>query len=383
MIFAIVSDIHANLQAWNAVHEDILRVGVDEIICLGDIVGYGPDPGRVLDSVYANCHHFVMGDHDAAVAGIVPLKQYGKAARRTIEWTREELDDSAIGFLQEMPLVLGNETFLCAHADAADPGKFRYIHQPADAKQSWDHCPEQMMFISHTHIPGIHMIGKMGVPHYLPPQDLRCNREMRYMVNTGSVGQPRDGNVDACYCVYDVDREMVTYRRVSYDVQTHLDALAQRKFPAHPSFQEGQLANPQEMVRGLEFHPLDEARQGAPEAVQHRSMSENKQGRKHGKKPGRRGNRGKSAPQRVQQTQKLSSRAGAKLPGKSGEDRGAPRRRKRRGGGAKKGSSTALIMAIVIGILLFGMVVAAIAVGTRPKKGRKPLPAARRIPGRN
>ncbi|RMD75156.1 MAG: metallophosphatase family protein, partial [Lentisphaerae bacterium] len=105
MRYALVSDLHANIQAWNAVFQDILNIGVDQIVSLGDIVGYGPDPMRVIESCYANVHHFVMGNHDAAACGKMPLKRFSTDSRQIINWTSRQLDDAAIDFLSEQPFV--------------------------------------------------------------------------------------------------------------------------------------------------------------------------------------------------------------------------------------------------------------------------------------
>ncbi len=244
MRYAVVSDIHANLQAWNAVYQDIMNVGVDEIVCLGDIVGYGPDPQRVLESCHANIHHFVMGNHDAAVCGKMSLKRFTPESREIIKWTREQIGDAGVSVLQDMPLVIGVEESVFTHASLINPEEFEYLYQPQDCVASWNSCSEQVMFLGHTHISGIHMIGEMGVPQWIPPQDLRFTKDIRYAVNVGSVGQPRDSDIRACYIIYDTERNGVEYRRVPYDLALYLRSLQRAGMPVHPCMIEGTMQGP-------------------------------------------------------------------------------------------------------------------------------------------
>ena len=255
MRYAIVSDVHANLQAWRAVYDDIQAQGVDEIVSLGDIVGFGSEPARVLDSMIANVGVFVQGNHDAAVAGLIRMNHFNKSARHILEWTQERLHPSAISFLKDVPMVVGGENFLCAHGDFSEPEKFRYIHQSSDAIASWDAVSERILFVGHTHIPSIHMIGEMGMPHSLPPQELRLNHTMRYVINVGSVGQPRDGNLDACYCLYDQEKGTISFKRVPYDLESFIKGMHLHNLPIHPCMQEDHSASKMAEAHNMAFSP--------------------------------------------------------------------------------------------------------------------------------
>ncbi len=127
MRYAIISDVHANLQAWDAVFTDIRSNDIDQIICLGDIVGYGPSPAQVLEQAYAHVHHFVLGNHDAVLAERLGADCFNERARALIEWTRRRLDARASRFLGQLPYVLEGKSFRCAHASPAAPAQFGYV----------------------------------------------------------------------------------------------------------------------------------------------------------------------------------------------------------------------------------------------------------------
>ena len=182
------------------------------------------------------------------------------------KWTKTQLNDAAFNFLRELPLVVQGDNFICTHADLSAPAGYHYVFQPLEATSCWEACLEQLIFIGHTHIPGVHMIGEMGVPHWLPPQELRCNKAMRYIINVGSVGQPRDGDLRACYCIYHTDKETISFHRVSFDVKTHITRLREKHLPIHPSMLDGQVSNPGEWLRNMEFHPLGTLEEGRPPA---------------------------------------------------------------------------------------------------------------------
>jgi predicted phosphodiesterase len=236
MRYAIVSDLHANLQAWNAVLNDIELQKIDEIICLGDIVGYGPKPAEVLESAYEYVHHFVMGNHDAVIAGLLGGDLFNDNARRIIEWTDQQLDPAARDFFKEQPLALDADSFFCTHADPAAPGQFGYLIDPEDTVDSWTTVMSQTIFVGHSHLPKIFVLGNSRTVHELDPVDFNIEMEKRYIVNVGSVGNPRGGDLAASYVVFDTDKGDVCYRRVAFDIDAYAQDLRQEKLPEEPSY---------------------------------------------------------------------------------------------------------------------------------------------------
>ena len=233
---AIVSDIHANLQAWRAVLLDIRAQRVDRILCLGDLVGYGPSPVEVLESVYTTVDHFVLGNHDAAVCGKMDPSLFNDGARSILDWTRGRLGDAALRFLAGQPLTLRAPSFRCAHAGFGDPAAFDYIIEANDALASWRAVPEPLLFVGHTHHPFIHVLGASGRPHRVAPQDFAVEAGKRYVVNVGSVGSPRDGSALASYCILDTIEATVRWRTVPFDIDAYRDTLRSRGVDDTPSY---------------------------------------------------------------------------------------------------------------------------------------------------
>jgi len=155
MRFAIVSDIHSNLQAWNAALLDIRCNSIDKIVCLGDVVGYGPNPAEVLKSVHENVDYIVLGNHDAVVCGKMDASLFNDQACEIIEWTQAQLNNNAVKFLNSLPLSLASPAFRCTHGDFSQPEAFLYIIDPEDAVASWQTREEQLLFVGHTHTPNI------------------------------------------------------------------------------------------------------------------------------------------------------------------------------------------------------------------------------------
>lgn len=218
MRYAFVSDIHANLQAWNAVLTDIATRRVDRILCLGDTVGYGPNPSEVLASLYRHVDGFCMGNHDAVVCGKLDSRLFNDHARQMITWTRGHLADKAVRFLAGQPLTISGPGFRCTHGDFTEPAAFHYIEDAASAAPSWQAVDEPLLFCGHTHVPALFVIGKSGTTHALPPQPFALEPGKRYLVNPGSTGNPRSGDALSTYCVYDSDAASVRWHTVPFDL---------------------------------------------------------------------------------------------------------------------------------------------------------------------
>ena len=152
MQVALTSDIHANLQAWNAVLLDIRSLGLDNVFCLGDIVGYGPNPAEVLSSVHSNVEHLVLGNHDAVVCGKLKADLFNDSAAELIRWTATRLNNKAVNFLASLPLTIDCGDFRCSHGDLSDPAAFNYISEPEDAAPSWMRTEGHLFFVGHTHM---------------------------------------------------------------------------------------------------------------------------------------------------------------------------------------------------------------------------------------
>jgi len=275
MRIAVVSDIHANLQAWNAVLLDIRSLEVDKIVCLGDIVGYGPNPAEVLQSVHSTVDYFVLGNHDAVICGKMDSSLFNPGARELIDWTRTRLGANAMRFLKTLPLALEGGFFRCSHGDFSEPAAFNYVIEPADAMPSWKAVDHQLLFVGHTHLPGIFLLGSSGTPHLVEPQDFELEPEKRFLVNTGSVGQPRDGETRACYCILDVESRSVSWRRIPFDIDAYRNAVAAAGISAEPSYflRHDPRAGTTPLRELLDFSPATAPGQAARDAVEVRDLT--------------------------------------------------------------------------------------------------------------
>lgn len=210
MRLAIISDIHGNREALSRTLDDIRTRGADEIICLGDIVGYGPDPGECLSMVRELDVPCLMGNHDAATYDLVVRSTFSPLARTAIEWTSGRLDKETIEHLRGLPLVLERHGMTFVHAAPVDPQEFNYIMDESDAAGHFAGFSSPICFIGHTHHPEVFCEDLTG---------RRVVRGLRAIVNVGSVGQPRDGDQRACYGLFDTSSWTFEHIRVPYPVE--------------------------------------------------------------------------------------------------------------------------------------------------------------------
>ena len=236
MRYAIVSDLHANLQAWKVVYEDIQNNNADRIICLGDIVGYGPNPAQLLREIRNKVDAVILGNHDAALCGKLDVTLFNDDAQRLLEWTRKQLNAEDLKYISSLPLTLIGDGFLCAHGEFSEPGNFDYASEAAEVLPSWKATEADLLFVGHTHEPAIFVLGNSGIPRSVEPQDFTIDPGKRYFVNVGSVGQPRDKDPRACYCIYDTETRSVFWRRVKFDVEAYRKALRATGLKLDPSY---------------------------------------------------------------------------------------------------------------------------------------------------
>ena len=199
----------------------------DGVLCLGDTVGYGADPLACIETVAARAQTVIGGNHEWAVAGRLDLGWFNRHARAAAEWTRERLDDDHRAWLGSLPLAaeIGDATLV--HASPAQPEEWDYVVSAEDGFAALGACLTRWCFIGHSHRPGVWSVGSAGAEHRPGGGAVVREQGRRYLVNVGSVGQPRDRDARAAYAVWDVERGQVEIRRVAYDV-----AGARRKIEA-------------------------------------------------------------------------------------------------------------------------------------------------------
>ena len=230
MRYAILSDIHGNLEALDAVLADAAG-HADGILCLGDIVGYGADPVACIERVAERAQVVVAGNHEHGVTGLLDLSWFNPGARAAVEWTRGRLDGDHRAWLATRPLVLEIDDATLVHASPARPSEWDYLVSPADGFEAFVAFATRLCFVGHSHRPGTWSLGSSGPAHEPSASEIPLERGRRYIVNVGSVGQPRDRDPRAAYAVWDVDNRQVNIRRVSYDVATARQKIVRARLP--------------------------------------------------------------------------------------------------------------------------------------------------------
>lgn len=223
MRYAILADIHSNLAAFEAVLADIKAKGeLTAIWCLGDIVGYGPDPVECIHLLHQQPNVCIAGNHDWAAIGRLDTSEFNPAAAAAVRWTEQQLGVEQIEYLLSLQLGLQKDDFTLVHGSPREP-IWEYLISSQDAKDNLPHFQTSYCLVGHSHIPfvfecveGDCHIRKMSGDS---PLDLSEMGECRLIINPGSVGQPRDGNPRASYAIYDSQAETVFHYRVEYDIQ--------------------------------------------------------------------------------------------------------------------------------------------------------------------
>ncbi len=220
MKFALMADIHANLEAFRAVLEDSKEQGCSHYAFLGDYVGYCADPKACLDLVRAMNAPCVKGNHDEYCATDLPLDGFSPSAAKAVQWTRKQLTEDDRRWLGNLPHVLMVEGFTIVHATLDGPQRWGYVFDRL-AAASFAYHNTSVCFFGHTHVP-VALIRDTIIGGTFHRVKIQAGKQ--YFVNVGSVGQPRDNNPKAAYVIYDMDKATVELRRTSYDI-----AAAQRK----------------------------------------------------------------------------------------------------------------------------------------------------------
>ncbi|MCK9408854.1 MAG: metallophosphoesterase family protein [Bacteriovoracaceae bacterium] len=222
MKYAIISDIHSNLEALQKALSIIDEKKVDEIICLGDVVGYGANPNECVDLVRSRCSLTVLGNHDAAALDTSQAHDFNAIARNAVVWTAEHLTEESKVFLTSLPMVERRENILFVHSSPNSPEAWDYIIDSDDAVYAIRHFDEQICFIGHTHVPGIFSRGGRAKS---------IIREEKFIVNVGSVGQPRDGNPMLAFGIFDTSAWEYELVRSEYDIQAAAEKIYEAKLP--------------------------------------------------------------------------------------------------------------------------------------------------------
>ena len=231
MRYAILGDVHANFEALSAVIEQCKNEGARRFFCVGDIVGYGANPSETILKFSEAGIVSVAGNHDWAVTGKMSTENFKEAASRAVLWTQKKVKPKDIEYLNTLELIFKNDDFLMVHGTLNHPHQFNYLMDIEKAADTFYLMDRKVCFVGHTHVPRIfvrHGERSLLTDTYKP---LELRDGFKYIVNVGSVGQPRDGNPEACYCIYDPDLERIEIKRVAYNIHAAQTKIIQSGLP--------------------------------------------------------------------------------------------------------------------------------------------------------
>jgi len=230
MRYAILSDIHGNLEALRAV----LKACEDEVVCgyfcAGCVVGYGADPSECIETIRSVQAKTIAGNHDWAVCGKEDTQYFNVMARSAVEWTQARLPQEDLNWLAGLDLVHDHRDFVMVHGTLNDPEKFIYVTDLELAKDTFYLMKKPLCFIGHTHVAQI-IVQKEGKLSYVRRPRVELEPEAKYVVNVGSVGQPRDGDPRASFCIFDPDLSRFELKRVAYDIKAAQGKILEAGLP--------------------------------------------------------------------------------------------------------------------------------------------------------
>lgn len=232
MRYAIISDVHSNLEAFKVVLFELERESPDQIIFLGDIIGYGPDPNECIKEIREVADMALVGNHDHAAIGRTDIAYFNPYARDAIEWTMEQLTNGEKAYLSELPLTgeFTSDDIFLVHATPKRPQDWNYIFTLEDVLENFEYFNQRVCFIGHSHVPVIIAMDNSGRIDILK-DEATIGKDYRYIINVGSVGQPRDGNPDASYAIYDTEDSIVKIKRVSYNYHKTQEKMKRAGLP--------------------------------------------------------------------------------------------------------------------------------------------------------
>ncbi|HEY6206874.1 MAG TPA: metallophosphoesterase family protein [Chthoniobacterales bacterium] len=227
--YGIFSDIHSNLEALDAVLHDAVEQKCTHYVCLGDIVGYNADPHECVERVRAMDCPVVKGNHDEQASLIESSRDFNELAESAIRWTRDHLSEEDKTWLRDLRLQRQVRDFTIVHATLDTPAQWAYVFNNLDAAASFTYQHTTVCFFGHTHVP-MAFIRDDGVRRIKIDQ-LHIESGKKYFINAGSVGQPRDADWRAAYCVFDIENDVVELRRVRYQLDAAQNKILNAGLP--------------------------------------------------------------------------------------------------------------------------------------------------------
>jgi diadenosine tetraphosphatase ApaH/serine/threonine PP2A family protein phosphatase len=232
MLHAIVSDVHANLEALEAVLADIVVRGAADTVCLGDFVGYGASPNDCIALLRPRVSAAVIGNHDLAALEPALLEYFNPEAAAAARWTADALTREHADYLRALPYSVAWSGVRLAHASPREPELWNYVFSPAEAVDEMNACAEPVCFVGHSHFPGTFEIGGTQATYTREPH-IEGRRDRRQLIVVPSVGQPRDGDPRTGYLLWDDQAWTFDHVRLDYDVDGAMRRIRSAGLPPH------------------------------------------------------------------------------------------------------------------------------------------------------
>ena len=231
MRYAILSDIHGNLEAFTAVLDALSGDMIEAYLSIGDVVGYGANPKECIKLLHSlEPEILIAGNHEWGVLGLKELDYFNELAQYTVLWTKKVLDKDEIAYLRSFSLVYEDERMTLVHGTLNMPEEFYYIFDTEDADATISKMKTSLCFVGHSHVGGIFASNHTKIES-LESSKIRVEYERKYVINVGSVGQPRDGDPRASYAIYDDEDATLEIKRAEYDVKKAQDKILKAGLP--------------------------------------------------------------------------------------------------------------------------------------------------------
>ncbi len=231
MRIAIISDIHSNAYALEALEKSLKEQAIDKIYNLGDILGYNANPREALDWVKENVDLSLRGEHDTLIAGIEPVYITDPDAVKVADWTYERLNQEDFNYIENLPLDYENQNLILVHDDVSIPGNLFYITSEKDAKDALSAFNNKVCFYGHTHLPLIFQKDKDKKVKAIKESKISLQDGHTYLISVGSIGQPRDKDPRLCYAIYDMEKNTIEFIRAEYNTEKAAQDIKKQGLP--------------------------------------------------------------------------------------------------------------------------------------------------------
>lgn len=233
MKYGFFSDVHANLEALKACVIDFRAEKLDKVFFMGDAVGYGPYPDECVKLINDVATVKLMGNHDYAALGLMETDFFNQYAAESMGWTKNSISRKTIQIMSDFELQHETDDILLVHASPKEPELWHYILDMDDAAESFDYFTQRVCVLGHTHRPYIVYKEKSGEVVLSKQTEEKVSEDRRYLVNIGSVGQPRDGDPRSCYLIYDLEKKLLSHKRVAYNIKATQKDMAKIGLPEY------------------------------------------------------------------------------------------------------------------------------------------------------